>query len=349
MIPARVRLIGLGLLLATALVLPLTMGNLYLLGVVISAYITAIGVYGLNILVGYTGQLSLAHGGFFGIGGYATSLLMVKLGLSFWLALPLGLAITCAIGFLAGMVALRTRGSYFAIFTLALGVIITIVLQRWESLTGGTDGLIGVPAPSSIGPLHFESMRGLYYLVLAFLILTIYFSRSLVHSLVGRSLLAIRNSEDLARTIGIDVARTQRLSFTISVGFAGLAGALYATYLGSIGPGMSSMAMTFNMLLFLMLGGVGSLAGPIVGTLLITALMQTLQSFEHYQHVILGPLLIIIMIFFPNGLVGIWGAFEHRWRTRRLKLEPAATRVSAPRMDEIREPVHAASGRESRH
>ena len=294
-----------------ALALPLAIPDLYLVGVMTSAYITAIAVYGLNVLVGYTGQLSLAHAGFFGVGGYTAGLLTLN-GMSFWLALPAAVAFTGGLGFVVGMIALRTRGSYFAIFTLALGVMMTIVLERWDSVTGGTDGLIGIPPPSAIGPLGFGSLRAQYYLVLAFLALTVYVCASLVHSLVGRSFTAVRENEDLARAIGIDVGRTKRLAFTISAGLAGLAGVLYAAYLGYIGPGMSSLAMTFRMLLFLMLGGAASLAGPLVGTLLITATMQALQTFEEYQLVILGPLLVVIMIFFPRGIVGIWGTIGRR-------------------------------------
>ncbi|MGH7504999.1 MAG: branched-chain amino acid ABC transporter permease, partial [Longimicrobiales bacterium] len=295
MTPARLKGLGLTALAAGALVAPLVITDMYVLGVIVSAYITAIAVYGLNVLVGYTGQLSLAHAGFFGIGGYTAGLLMLD-GMTFWIALPIAVALTCAIGFVVGMIALRTRGSYFAVFTLALGVIITIVLERWHSVTGGTDGLIGIPPPAPVAGISFSTLQAQYYLMLAFLALTIYASAALASSLVGRSFVAVRQSEDLARAIGIDVGRTMRLSFVVSAGLAALAGVLYATYLGYIGPGMSSLAMTFRMLLFLMLGGAGSLAGPLLGTLLISGAMQALQTFEQFQLLLLGPLLVVIMI-----------------------------------------------------
>jgi branched-chain amino acid transport system permease protein len=314
----RIERLALLIVCAAALALPLLIRDMYLLGVVISAYITAIAVYGLNVLVGYTGQLSLAHAGFFGIGGYTAGLLMLR-GVSFWLALPAAVAVTCVIAFLVGVIALRTRGSYFAVFTLAFGVIVTIVLERWEGVTGGTDGLIGIPPPAPIGPLTFTTLQSQYYLVLAFLALTIYVSASLAHSLVGRGFVAVRQSEDLARAVGIDVGRTMRLSFVISAALASLAGVLYASYLGYIGPGMSGLAMTFNMLLFLMLGGAGSLAGPLLGTLLISGAMQGLQAFERYQLMILGPLLVAIMILFPNGLAGLWTSLRTAQRVRRLQ------------------------------
>lgn len=340
--------LGLALVLAAALLFPLVVTNQYFVSVIVTAYIIAIAVYGLNVLVGYTGQLSLAHAGFFGIGAYTTGILMATHGVSFWLALPAALVVTCVLGFLVGMIALRTRGDYFAIFTLAVGVIITIVIDHWESVTGGTDGLIGIPPPTAFGPLNFESLTALYYLVLFFLLLTLYMVWALVNSLVGRTFVAIRNSDELARAIGIDVGRNQRLSFVISTGFAGLAGALYATFLGYIGPGMSSIIMTFNMLLFLMLGGVASLSGPLVGTLLVTLVMQALQAFEEYQLVIFGPLLVIVMIFFPYGLAGFWRILAHKWQHhRRSGKRGAELRVEAAPSSNPRERIHAAPGRES--
>lgn len=324
MSPARLKQIVIVALTVVALALPLVVRDGYLLGVVISAYITAIAVYGLNVLVGFTGQLSLAHAGFFGIGGYTAGLLMIN-GLSFWLALPAAIATTSTVAFFVGMMALRTRGAYFAVFTMALGVIITIGIERAEHVTGGTDGLIGIPPPSPIGAIDFTSLTAQYYLVLACLALAIYVAVRIAQSLVGRSFVAIRQSENLARAIGIDVGRTMRLSFVISAALAGFAGVLYATYLGYIGPAMSSVTMTFRMLLFLMLGGAGSIAGPLVGTLLISIAMQALQAFEQYQLIVLGPLLVIIMIFFPNGLAGIWGSLEDRRRLRQLRAAAAIT------------------------
>ncbi|HEV2149450.1 MAG TPA: branched-chain amino acid ABC transporter permease [Longimicrobiaceae bacterium] len=293
------------LALGAALAFPLLVDNAYFLSVVVSAFILAIAVYGLNVLVGYTGQLSLAHAGFFGIGAYAAGILTTTYGLSFWVALPAAVALAAVLGFGVGMVALRTRGDYFAIFTLAVGVMITLVIDHWEGVTGGTDGMIGVPPPTPLGPLAFDSLFAQYYLYLAFLLLTIAAVRNLARSLVGRTFMAIRNDEQLAQAIGINVGRAMRLSFTISASFAGLAGALYAPFLGYLGPSVSGLAMTFNMLLYLLIGGVASLAGPLVGTLLLITLTQGLLALEEYQFVVLGPLLVLSVIFFPQGLVGL--------------------------------------------
>jgi branched-chain amino acid transport system permease protein len=291
-------------LLVVAIVFPLAVDNPYLVSVVVTAYVIAIAVYGLDVLLGYTGQLSLAHAGFFGIGGYTVGVLTADHGFSFWTALPVALALTVALAHLIGLAALRTRHDYFAIFTLAVGVMIVIVIDRWAEVTGGTDGLIGIPPPPAIGPLQFDTLTGQYYLALAFLLFTIYVVWALMHSLVGRTFLAVRNSEDLARAVGIDAGRTHQLSFVISAALAGLGGSLYAVFLGYIGPAMGNVQMTFMMLVYLMIGGVASLAGPLVGTLLVMGLMQALQAFNEYQMMVLGPILVVVIIFFPHGLAG---------------------------------------------
>jgi len=308
-------------LLAVAIVFPLVVDNPYLVSVAVTAFVTAIAVYGLDVLLGHTGQLSLAHAGFFGIGGYTVGILTTDHGFSFWTALPLALALTVVVAHLIGLAALRTRHDYFAIFTLAVGVMIVIVIDRWEEVTGGTDGIIGIPPPPAIGPLRFDTLTAQYYLVLAFLIFTIYVVWSLMHSLVGRAFRAVRNSEELARAVGIDAGRTYQLSFVISAALAGLGGSLYAVFLGYIGPAMGNVQMTFMMLVYLMIGGVASLAGPLVGTLLVMGLMQALQAFNEYQMMVLGPILVVVIIFFPHGLAG-QGRRLVDWMTVRRAPDP---------------------------
>jgi branched-chain amino acid transport system permease protein len=291
-------------LLIGAVAFPLVVENPYLVSVAVTAYVTAIAVYGLDVLLGYTGQLSLAHAGFFGVGGYTVAILTAEHDFSFWVALPVGLAVTSLLAHLIGLAALRTRHDYFAIFTLAVGVMIVIVIDRWESVTGGTDGLIGIPRPTPVGPLRFESLTAQYYLVLAFLVFTVYVVWSVARSLVGRTFVAVRNSEELARAVGIDAGRTYQLAFVIAATLAGLGGALYAVFLGYIGPAMANVQMTFMMLVYLMIGGVASLAGPLIGTLLVMGLMQALQAFDEYQTMALGPILVLVIVFFPHGLAG---------------------------------------------
>ncbi len=300
-----------GLVILGAL-LPVLIQNPYFLSVIMISYTWAIAVYGMNVLLGYTGQLSLAQAGFFGIGAYTVGVLTVTYEMSFWISLVAAVVLSSAVGFVVGLFALRTRNEYFAIFTLGVGIVIFLVIEKWESVTGGRLGLIGVPYPEPLTELSH-----LYYLIFAFLLLTIYVVASISRSLVGRGFLAIRNSEDLARATGINVGTNKQLAFVISTGLAGLAGALYAPNIGFLGPAIANVPITFNMLLYLLVGGLGSLSGPLVGALLVATLQQFLQQFQEYQLVIFGPILVILIIFFPSGLAGLWHRIGNRIANRR--------------------------------
>jgi branched-chain amino acid transport system permease protein len=302
-----------------ALVFPMLTTNTYMIHVMTLAFIWMIGVYGLNLLAGYTGYLSLAHAGFFAIGAYALGLLTVKAQMNFWLALVLSLVITGAIGLVVGVIALRTKEHFFAIYTLCLGYIIYLVIDKWESLTEGVRGLIGIPAPAPIGPITFETEKSHYYFVLVFLLLVIFVMYRIVHSLSGRTYIAIRNSEDLAQTIGISTMKNKLTVFVLSTLFAGLSGALYASFVRFIGPDIGAMTIVFDLLTFLIVGGIGTLSGPLVGTLLIIWLSQMLQDFQQYRMLIFGPVLTLLVIFYPRGIVG--GVVD--WNIKRkLKKDP---------------------------
>ncbi|MBS4211419.1 MULTISPECIES: branched-chain amino acid ABC transporter permease [Neobacillus] len=287
-----------------SLVFPLITTNTYLIHVMTLAFIWMIGVYGLNLLAGYTGYLSLAHAGFFAIGAYGLGILTVKAHMSFWLAFVLSLLITGLLGLIVGLIALRSKEHFFAIYTLCLGYIIYLVIDKWESLTEGVRGLIGIPAPQGFGPIKFETEKSHYYLVLFFLLLVILVMYRIVHSLSGRSFIAIRNSEDLALTIGISTARNKLTVFVLSTLFAGLSGALYASFVRFIGPDIGNTAVIFDMLTYLIVGGIGTLTGPLIGTLLVIWLSQLLQDFQQYRMLIFGPLLTLLVIFYPRGIVG---------------------------------------------
>jgi len=291
---------------------PLLVRDPFLVALIASGFSIAISVYGLDFLLGRGGQLSLAHAGFFGIGGYALGVLTTAGGVPFWGALPLALALAMAIGYIVGAGAFRTRADSFAIFTLAVGVMIRIVIERWESVTGGTDGLVGIPAPPALGAVDFRDPAAQYYLALGFLMVAILITRALGNSLFGRRLEAIHHGEQTAQALGINPGRTQRAAFVVSVGLAALGGALYASLLGFIGPAMAGVTMTFLMLVYLMVGGVGSASGPLVGTLVVTLLVQGLQVFEGRQMMILGGGLVVLMIVLPGGLAGLVGAVGRR-------------------------------------
>lgn len=310
--------------LAIAGVLPLLVPNEYYLQILTQAYVFAISACGLNVIVGLAGQLSLAHAGFFGIGAYAVALLATKAAVTFWLALPAGIVLCMAVGYVIGSVCLRSKGHYFAIFTLAVGIIIHLVIQKWESLTHGHVGVIGIPGPGPIGPLSFDSGIARSYLALFFLALTVWAVSRMLRSPIGRTLMAVRESEPLAAAVGVDVMAAKRMAFTISAALAGLAGGLFAGFIGFLGPESSNVEMTFNTLLYIMVGGIGSLAGPVAGTFIVYGLSQVLAVLQQYQMVIFGLALVLLILFMPSGLTGLW-----RSSLRRPVVELAPARSGA--------------------
>ncbi len=305
--PIHTKLLYLALLIA-ALFLPLYVPDAYLFQIVITSLLFAIAVSGMNLIIGYTGQASLAHGAFFGIGAYGVAL-MTKAGYSFWLALPVSAVIAAAIGVPVGLLSLRTRGHYFAITTLCFGVILWIVAGNWIELTGGHNGIFGIPRPSAITipflfTINFTGQAAQYYLALAFLLLTLFVLHRIVYSILGLSFMAVRNNEVLADAVGINTYATKLLSFVVANFIAGLAGGIYASIIGAVSPSSASHLVTFNLLIYLILGGIATLPGAVIGAFAIPVIMEFMQFLEDYRMLIFGALLVIVIIFFPQGFVG---------------------------------------------
>ncbi|GAB6270720.1 MAG: branched-chain amino acid ABC transporter permease [Smithella sp.] len=312
-----------------ALVVPLLITNRYYAQVITMSCLFAIGALSMNLILGYTGQMSLAHGGFFAIGAYGVAILTYTMGWNFWLALPVSALLSAFIGFLLGMPALRTRGSYFAITTMCLGEIIYLIAGNWMELTGGHNGIVGIPVPSPIsipglGKLAFDSQIPQYYLVLFFLLLTLFVMHRLVKSLRGMTFLATAINEDLAEAVGINTFRTKLLSFVVANFFAGLAGGIYASLIGSISPSVASIAMTFNFLMYVLLGGITTLAGPIVGAFIIPILLEYLQFLQDYQMILFGFLLIVVIIYFPTGFMGLYTKVRDMMKKLKVGAQRAA-------------------------
>ncbi|RJQ67040.1 MAG: branched-chain amino acid ABC transporter permease [Desulfobacteraceae bacterium] len=297
-----------GLVFVFALFLPLYVPDAYIFQIVIMSFIFAIAVSGMNLIIGYTGQASLAHGAFFGFGAYGVAI-MTKAGISFWLALPAAAVISALIGLVIGPPALRTRGSYFAIVTLAFGVVVWVVAGNWVEVTGGHNGIFGIPRPSPIpipfiGEIEFFDQTYQYYLVLTFLLLTLFVLHRVIYSIFGLTFMAIRNNEPLADAVGINTFTTKLIAFVTANFFAGLAGGLYASILGAVSPSAASYALTFNFLIFLILGGMAALSGSVVGAFAIPIIMEFLQDMGHFRLLIFGALLVVTIIYFPRGFVG---------------------------------------------
>lgn len=313
---------GWTLLFALGLAFPLLARNDYHLTVMSTAYIFAIATVGLNLITGYTGQFNLAHSGFMAVGAYTVGILTVDYQVPFWIAFALSGVVAAGLGFFVGIVSLRLKGHYFSIFTLCVGYIMFLVIEKWEGLTHGTVGIIGIPAPSAIGPLTFDSPRALYYLVFFFLVLGVWVMHRITTSLLGRTFMAIRNSDELAESLGINLMRNKLLAFLLSVFYAGVAGGLYAGFVRFLGPGLAGVDHSFDMTMYMLVGGLGTLLGPLLGALTVPWLTQYLQFLQEYRFIVFGPLLVLLVIFLPHGIVGTWMG----WRARRLA--HAASRVA---------------------
>ncbi len=297
--------------------------------------INVIVVIGLNMLVGYAGQVSLGHAGFFAIGAYGTVILMTEVHLPFIPALLLAGLIAAAFGFLLGLPSLRLEGPYLAIATLGFGLTITQIIGRIE-LFGGRQGL---HTPDlMIGPWKLESDRDFYFLLIPITILLALAARNLTKTKVGRALIAIRDAEIAAETIGVNIMGYKTLAFAISAFYAGIGGGLYAFVLRFIEPEIFTLLMSIMFLAMVVVGGLGSIMGSITGACLLGWLDLQLRNIleipylgtwlealsrewfsltgvSNIQLIVFGIIMVLIMLFEPLGLFGFWIRAKKYWKT----------------------------------
>jgi branched-chain amino acid transport system permease protein len=304
------RPIVLGALGSLLLAVPLLVRDPYALHIAVYTGINVMLASGLNLLVGYMGLLSLGHGAFWGLGAYASALLAVKLGVSFWLGLPAGALLAALASFLLGNLILRVRGHRFVIITIAFQEITRLVHYNWVDLTNGQNGLSGVPSPVIALPglpeINFFAKENFYYLILAFAALTVYVCHRLARSHVGRALVAIRENENLAESVGVNTFRYSMIAFGVGAFFAGLAGSLYAHYSRYISPDVFDFIHIVEMLIMILMGGRGTIAGPVVGAIIFTALPESLRFVglsPAAQWFTLGLILVIGILYIPEGIV----------------------------------------------
>jgi len=298
------KIVLLVVLAVSALTAPFWLGNPYYLHVLIMAGIFAVLSLSLNLLLGYTGQLSLGHAAFFGIGAYASALLTLKLERSVWEGMALAVVLAGVSGWGIGRLALKLRGAYFVLVTISFAGVISLVSVNWMELTNGPLGLPGIPAPE-LGPWSFRTKSAYYYLVLIAVALSYFVCRRLVASRIGRALLALRENEALAESVGIDVTRYLVLAAVVSAAMAGLAGSLYAHYTRFVSPEVFLFSYTVTMVIMVVAGGKGTLAGPVVGALVFTALPEALREVTSWQWQMLayGSILVLLVFFLPRGIV----------------------------------------------
>lgn len=292
---------GLVALAAVVAVLPLLLPNNFYFDVAVKIGLNAIVCVGLNLLIGYAGQISLGHAGFFALGAYASALLTRRLGVPAPLAMLAGATGVGVLAFVVARPILRLRGHYLAMATLGLGIIISIVLNRELDITGGPDGTT-VPA-FALGEWRITQLRDWYWIVGGGLLFTVWLSLNVIDSGVGRALRALHGSEIAATTIGIDTARYKARIFVVSAVVASIAGSLFAHAERFVTPIEAGFLRSIEFVTMVVLGGMASTFGAVVGAAILTALPQALAGFHDYKHVMLGAILIGVMIFMPRGLV----------------------------------------------
>jgi branched-chain amino acid transport system permease protein len=297
------------LALAMAATAPAWVWNPYHLHTLIMAGIFAVLALSLNLLLGYTGQLSLGHVAFFGIGAYATALLTVKLEWSPWIGLLAAVVLPGAAGYVIGRLALKLRGAYFVLLTISFAGCVSLVSVNWMDLTNGPLGLPGVPpleiALPGLPALSLRTKPAFYYVVLAAVALSYLVCRALIRSRVGRALVALRENETLAASVGIDGTHYLVLAAVVSAAMAGFGGGLYAHYTRFVSPEVFLFTYTVTMVIMVVAGGKGTLAGPIVGAVLFTVLPEALRAAASWQWQMLlyGVLLVGVLFFMPEGIV----------------------------------------------
>lgn len=293
--------IGLGLLVAVLLVLPWVVPNSYYMDLAIRIGINAIIVIGLNLLIGFAGQISLGHAGFLGIGAYASAVLPTHFGLHPLLAMAAGATATAVIAGLVARPIFKLKGNYLAMATLGLGIIINIALRNEAQWTGGPDGM-AVPAMSVFG-FELSTDKHWYWVVAAMLAFSVWASLNMIDSPFGRALRALHGSEVASQVVGVNVVRYKVTIFVMSAVFASIMGSITAHYMAFVTPNFADFFHSVELVTMVVVGGMASVFGSIIGAVLLTALPQALATFEGWETVVFGAVLMLCMIFLPKGLV----------------------------------------------
>jgi branched-chain amino acid transport system permease protein len=307
------RIYTLGGLLAAAAIFPLFADN-YMIDVGITCLIYVCLGLGLNIVVGLCGLLDLGYIAFYAVGAYTYSLLNLTYGVSFWAALPIGVVLGMVVGCIIGYPTLKMRGDYLAIVTMGFGEIVRLVLNNWDSLTAGPNGLFGMKRPALYYPsfaddgfawaaYYLKSLPALYYLILAIAILTIIAVRRLDHSRVGRAWIAIREDEVAAELSGVPTTWIKLLAYALGAAFASVAGAFFAAKLSYTNPNFFIFMESCIVLSIVVLGGIGSIPGVIVAAFILIAAPEIFRGLQNYRMLAFGGIMAAMMVLKPEGLI----------------------------------------------
>jgi branched-chain amino acid transport system permease protein len=288
--------------------LPLIFSSSYWRTNLIVCAINVLLAIGLDFVLGYAGQLNIGQSAFYGIGAYASTLLVMKLALPFWLAFALGVLISAIAGALLSLFAVRLRGHYLAIASLGFAVITYQILLNWISLTQGPLGIYAIAPPPAITlpwlpPIVFTNLANLFYLTAGFAVLVYFILDQLVRSPIGEALTAIREDELSAVSLGIDGPKWKTFAFAVSSAVAGAAGCFYASFVGTLVPDAFFITESFSILAMVIVGGMGTLIGPVFGAILLTMLPELLRGLGDLRLIVYGASVTLVVLFMPGGLV----------------------------------------------
>ncbi len=285
------------------LLLPHVLPNMYYLGIVNYMILYSILCMGLNLILGYTGLLSLGHAAFYGLGGYTTAILITRYGFNFLSCLFISGLIALFFGMLLGLPTRKVRGDYFCLLTIAFGEIFRLVAQAWIEFTNGAMGIVGIPIPSIFG-WSIRTEIDFYYLGLMLLAFTYFSLYLLIHSRFGRAFIAIREDELAASVMGINTALYKIIVFGIGCFYAGLAGSYLAVYQTTVTPSNFRLEESCLMIIMVIVGGMGSLLAPIAGVVVMTLATEYFRGISEYRMLIIGAIMVVVLLFRPQGIFG---------------------------------------------
>ncbi|SDK74223.1 branched-chain amino acid transport system permease protein [Maridesulfovibrio ferrireducens] len=279
--------------------------SMYQVNIMISALIYVVLGLGLNIVVGLAGLLDLGYVAFYAVGAYSYALMNLYWGVNFWVALPVGALLGALCGILLGFPVLRLRGDYLAIVTLGFGEIIRLVLENWGDFTHGPSGIANIPRPDFFGLFTglSNSIHFMYYLMIVLVIFTIFVVNRLKNSRIGRAWQALREDEIACQAMGIDKVKTKLMAFSLGATWAGLVGVVFAAKTSFINPASFTFLESAIILSIVVLGGMGSILGVILGALVLILLPEYLRAFSEYRMLIFGATMVLVMVFRPQGLI----------------------------------------------
>ncbi len=312
-----------GALAVFIILLPLFVESKYYFIVLNVIGLNTIVVVGLNLLIGFAGQISLGHAAFYGLGSYFSGILTVKYGFPLWPAMLVGMLATGGIAYIIGYPSLKLRGHYLVMATLGFGIIINILMGELDQFTGGHDGLMGIP-PLSLGRLTFDNDLKNFYLIWSFVFCCMLMARNLLNSRVGRALRAIHGSEVAANSLGVNTSDYKVKVFVLSAMFASISGSLYAHYITFISPSSYDFYYSIQVVTMVIVGGMGSLWGSLFGAGVLTCISEALHVAKQYHLIAYGVFLCLVLVFLPEGiLMGLYYFFlKARVRVRMKQSGP---------------------------